>query len=97
MRAVRVLIIVFILLQLLTNGRAMPVMAATYNSVAPQIAGVWNKQRIIDNEDIDNFAKKTKTAITDYVIPRCKSLCRGLKSVCRGLIYLCPERVSSPK
>lgn len=73
MRLIRFIIIVIILSQVLSNGRALPALATGYNVVSPIVIQAWQKQTVIDKDIInDGVIGRVREGMVAFVLPKIK-------------------------
>jgi len=53
MRLIKFIIVIIILSQVLSNGKALPALAAGFSAVTPVITQAWQKQTVIDKDTIN--------------------------------------------
>ncbi len=72
MRMLKLLIIIIIISQILTNGKAIPALAAGINAVSPVITNAWQKQTVIDKNIIQKGADAVKARMVAFALPKIK-------------------------
>ena len=75
MRLIKFIIIVIIISQILSNGKAMPALAAGFNAVTPVIAQAWQKQTVIDKDTINkSVIGPARVRMVAFGLPKIKRI-----------------------
>lgn len=74
MRLLKLIIIIVIISQILSNGKAVPALAAGFNVICPIITQAWQKQTVIDKDIIDKGIRPARQRMVAFVLPKIKRI-----------------------
>lgn len=74
MRLLKLIIIIVIISQILSNGKAVPALAAGFNVISPIITQAWQKQTVIDKDIIDKGIRPARQRMVAFVLPKIKRI-----------------------
>jgi len=73
MRLIKFVVVIIILSQILSNGKALPALAAGFNAVTPVVVQVWEKQAVMNKDIMDKeMAISIRARMVTFVLPKIK-------------------------
>lgn len=79
MKLIKLIIIILIICQVFSHGKAMPALAAGFNAISPVITHTWQKQTLVNKDVVARlragqarFIGQTKTRMIASMLPKIK-------------------------